>query len=80
MVRKRTLNSFDPWLQGRRSSLGVSFAGGVLKDKSEASAAITSPWSNGRTKAQITELNLVNRGMYGHRKLDLLQASVIGVT
>jgi len=78
MVRKRYLDALDPWLERARSSLIVSFANGVLKDKAAVAAAITSAWSNGQTEGQITKLKLVKRQMYGRGKLDLLQARVIG--
>ena len=78
MVRKRCLDILDPWLDRARSSLVVSFANGVLKDKAAVAAAITSAWSNGQTEGQITKLKLVKRQMYGRGKLDLLQARVIG--
>ena len=78
MARKRCLDALDPWLERARSSLVVSFASGVLKDKAAVAAAVTSPWSNGQTEGQITKLKLVKRQMYGRGKLDLLQARVIG--
>jgi transposase len=78
MVRKRTLDALDPWIEQARSSLVASFANGVLKDKAAVAAAITSPWSNGQTEGQITKLKLVKRQMYGRGKLDLLEARVIG--
>ena len=78
MIRKRTLDTFDPWLEQAKSSLIASFASGILKDKAAVVAAITSPWSNGQTEGQITKLKLVKRQMYGRGKIDLLQARVIG--
>ena len=80
MIRKRTLNTFDRWLEQARSSLVASFANGIIKDKAAVIAAITSPWSNGQTEGQITKLKLVKRQMYGRGKIDLLQARVIGTT
>ena len=80
VMRKRCLDILDPWLERARSSLVMSFANGVLKDKAAVAAAITSSWSNGQTEGQITKLNLVKRQMYGRGKLDLLQARVIGAT
>jgi transposase len=77
MVRKRLSDALDPWLERAKSSLVVSFANGVLKDRAAVSAAITSPWSNGQTEGQ-TKLKLVKRQMYGRGKFDLLQARVIG--
>jgi transposase len=78
MIRKRTLDTFDRWLEQARSSLVASFANGILKDKAAVIAAIASPWSNGQTEGQITKLKLVKRQMYGRGKIDLLQARVIG--
>jgi len=78
IVRKRSLDVLDPWLERARSSLVASFANGVLKDRAAVAAAITSPWSNGQTEGQITKLKLVKRQMYGRGNLDLLQARVIG--
>ncbi len=78
IVRKRCLDVLDPWLERARSSLLVSFANGMLKDKAAVAAALSSPWSNGQTEGQITKLKLVKRQMYGRGKLDLLQARVIG--
>ena len=68
----------NPWLERARASLVASFANGVTKDQAAVSAAITSPWSNGQTEGQITNLKLVKRQMYGRAKLDLLQARLIG--
>lgn len=78
MIRKKSLDDLEPWLERARSSLVASFANGVIKDQAAVSAAITSPWSNGQTEGQITKLKLVKRQMYGRGKLDLLQARVIG--
>jgi transposase len=80
MVRKRSLDALDPWLERTRSSLVASFVNGVHKDKAVVAAAITSLWSNGQTEGQITKLKLVKCQMYGRGKLDLLQARVIGLT
>ena len=80
MLRKRSVDTLQPWLERAGSSLVASFANGVLKDKAAVAAAITSPWSNGQTAGQITKLKLVKRQMYGRGKLDLLQARVIGAS
>jgi transposase len=78
MIRKKSLDDLDPWLERARSSLVASFANGVAKDRAAVSAAIVSAWSNGQTEGQITKLKLVKRQMYGRGKIDLLQARVIG--
>jgi len=78
MVRKRLTDALDPWLERAKSSLVISFANGVLKDKAAVATAISSPGSNGQTEGQITKPKLVKRQMYDRGKLDLLQARVIG--
>jgi transposase len=78
IVRTRSLDALEPWLQRAEHSLVASFAGGVLKDKAAIIAAITLPWSNGQTEGQITKLKLIKRQMYGRGKLDLLEARVVG--
>ena len=80
LVRTRSLDALEPWLERAGTSLVASFANGVLKDKAAVAAAVASPWSNGQTEGQITKLKLVKRQMYGRGKLDLLQARVIGAT
>jgi hypothetical protein len=49
-----------------------SFANGVGKDIRAVCAAISFPWSDGQTEAQIAKLKLVKRQMYGRGKLGLL--------
>lgn len=78
MVRQRSLAGLDVWLARAKSSLVVSFANGIIKDQAAASAAITTPWSNGQAEGQVTKLKLVKRQMHGRGKLDLLRARVIG--
>ncbi|TWB08503.1 transposase [Nitrospirillum amazonense] len=77
MIRRKSLGDLDPWLERAKGGLVASFANGINKDRAAVAAAITSPWSNGQTEGQITKLKLVKRQMYGHGKLDLLQARVI---
>ncbi len=78
MIRKKTAEELEPWLQVAKVSLVASFANGVVKDRNAVIAAITLPWSNGQTEGQITKLKLVKRQMYGRGKLDIFQARVIG--
>lgn len=80
MIRKKSLVDLEPWLKRAGASLVASFANGIVKDQAAVRAAITSPWSNGQTEGQITELKLVKRQMYGRGKLDILQARIIGAT
>ena len=78
MVRKKSPDELEPWLDRAKASLVASFARGVVNDETAVRAAMTLPWSNGQTEGQITKLKLVKRQMYGRGKLDLLQARVIG--
>jgi transposase len=78
MVRKRSADDLDLWLERAKPSLLASFASGVIKDEAAVRAAMTLSWSNGQTEGQITKLKLVKRQMYGRGKIDLLQARVIG--
>ena len=78
MIRRKAEAGLTPWIERARASLVASFARGVTSDEAAVRAAITSPWSNGQTEGQITRLKLVRRQMYGRRKLDLLQARLIG--
>ena len=80
MIRKRSLQELDPWLERAKSGLVASFAKGVIKDKAAVSAAIALSWSNGQTEGQIAKLKLVKRQMYGRGKPDLLQARVVGAS
>ena len=78
MVRKRSADDLDLWLERAKPSLVASFASGVIKDEAAVRAAMTFSWSNGQTEGQITKLKLVKRQMYGRGKLDLFQARIIG--
>ena len=78
MIRSRSAAKLDDWLAIAKGSLIGSFANGVEKDQTAVRNAIVSPWSNGQTEGQLTRLKLIKRQMYGHAKLDLLQARVVG--
>jgi transposase len=78
MIRKKTGDALDGWLDRAKTGLLASFASGVIKDRAAVEAAITNAWSNGQTEGQITRLKLIKRQMYGRAKLDLLEARLIG--
>jgi transposase len=78
MIRKRTEADLDPWIEAASQSLVASFASGVSNDRACVQAAMAPPWSNGQTEGQINKFKLVKRQMYGHTKIDLLQARLIG--
>ncbi|WP_372706778.1 transposase [Brevundimonas sp.] len=68
------------WIERGRASLVASFANGIDRDINAVRAAITSGWSNGQAEGQIAKFKLFKRRMCGGRKLDLLQARLIGST
>ena len=78
MLRQKSKDDLEAWIDRAARSLVASFANGVIRDRAAIQNAITSQWSNGQTEGQITKLKLVKRQMYGRGKIDLLQARVIG--
>lgn len=78
MIRKKSGDELDAWIERARTGLLASFANGVIKDRAAVTAAITNIWSNGQTEGQITRLKLIKRQMYGRAKLDLLEARLVG--
>ena len=52
------------------------FAQGLLRNWPEVRAAITLPWSNGRTEGHVNRLKLIKRKMFGRANLDLLRIRV----
>lgn len=78
MIRTKTASDLGPWLSDASTSLIVSLASGIARDRAAVSAANTEPWSNGQTEGHITRLKLVKRQMCGRAKPDLLQARLIG--
>lgn len=79
MVRNRSAEHLQPWLQEANASLLAPFAKGLSADKHAVLAALTEPCSNGQTEGQINRLKLLKRQMYGRAHLDLLRARVIGM-
>jgi transposase len=78
VIRKWAASDLGPWLSEASTSLIVSLASGIARDRAAVSAANTEPWSNGQTEGHITRLKLVKRQMCGRAKPDLLQARLIG--
>lgn len=80
MVRKRTAEQLDGWLEAIATS-GLadlqSFVTGVYQDKDAVLAGLTLPWSQGQTEGQVTRLKLIKRQLYGRAKLDLLWHRVL---
>jgi transposase len=78
MLRRKSKDDLDAWIDRAARSLVASFANGVIRDRAAVQNAITSIWSNGQTEGQITKLKLIKRQMYGRGKLDLLEARIVG--
>ena len=80
MLRTEAATELNGWIERARVGLIALLTWDVAKDLAAIRAAITEPWSNGQTEGQITRLKLIKRQMYGHAKLDLLEARLIGAT
>ncbi|KAB2707518.1 ISL3 family transposase [Brucella intermedia] len=80
MLRRKSKDDLDTWIDRAAASLVAPFGNGIIRDRAAVQNAITSQWSNGQTEGQITKLKLIKRQMYGRGKLDLLEARVIGAT
>lgn len=79
MLRRKSSDNLEAWIERAAKSLVASFASGVIRDRAAIQNAITSQWSNCQTEGQITKLKLIKRQMYGRGKLDLLEARIVGV-
>ena len=80
MLRRKSKDDLDTWIDRAAASLVAPFANGIIRDRAAVQNAITSQWSNGQTEGQITKLKLIKRQMDRRGKLDLLEARVIGAT
>ena len=80
MIRSKAAAELGGWTRQAKASLIAPLAAGVAQDVTAIRAAITEPWSNGQTEGQTTRLKMVKRQMYGHAKLDLLEARLLGAT
>lgn len=80
MLRRKSKNDLEAWIDRAARSLVASFANGVVRDRAAVQNEITSQWSNGQTEGQITKLKLIKRQMYGRGKLDLLEARILGAS
>jgi transposase len=77
MIRNRTPDLLDAWLQRAEQGLLSSFARGLRADRDAIIAAIEEPWSNGQTEGHINRLKTLKRQMYGRAKLDLVRARMM---
>ena len=85
MIRKRTVNMLDTWLEASTNSQIVdlqNFATGIQQDYRAIRAALETEWSNGQTEGQVNRgsppgLKCLKRQMYGRAKFDLLRQRVL---
>lgn len=80
MVRERTVNMLDTWLEAITNSEIVdlqNFADGIQQDYRAVRAALETEWSNGQTEGQVNRLKCLKRQMYGRAKFDLLRQRVL---
>ena len=80
MVRQHQKEEFDAWITAAlasRISPLVSFAQGLLHDKSAVEAALSLSWSNGPTEGQVNRLKFLKRQGYGRAGFDLLKRRVL---
>jgi transposase len=80
MLRKRRGQDFENWLSAVQASpipeLG-RFAHSLCQDKEAVIAGLTLSVSNGPVEAQVQNLKLVKRSMYGRAKLPLLRQRLL---
>jgi transposase len=80
MVRERTPEHLDRWLEQARASPLQElrrFALGLDKEDEAVRASLREPWSTGQVEGQITRLKYLKRQMYGRAKIDLLRLRVL---
>ncbi len=82
VVRGRDVSALTTWTETAMQSTSTKemnrFAEGLIRNWQEVSAAVGTPWSNGRTEGHVNRLKLIKRKMYGRAKLDLLRIRVLG--
>ena len=64
MLRRRSEDELDTWIDRAAASLVASFANGIIRDRAAVQNAITSVWSNGQTEGQINKLKLIKRHVW----------------
>lgn len=80
MLRSRTGNKLDDWLEQVRASqirAFQSFVLGVERDKAAVVAGLTLPQNNGLVEGKVNKLKLIKRMMYGRAGFPLLRQRVL---
>ncbi|BCL78901.1 hypothetical protein ccbrp13_13660 [Ktedonobacteria bacterium brp13] len=80
MLRTRTGEQLDDWLENVRASQIREFQGFVLsieRDKAAVVAGLTLPQNNGLVEGNVNKLKLIKRMMYGRAEFPLLRQRVL---
>ncbi|HEU5374761.1 MAG TPA: transposase [Ktedonobacteraceae bacterium] len=80
MLRTRTGERLDAWLESVRASQIRELQGFVLsieRDKAAVVAGLTRPESNGLVEGQVNKLKLMKRMGYGRASLSLLRQRLL---
>jgi transposase len=80
MVRERTADAFDPWLEACATS-GVSdlvtFGAGLHREYESVRSALELPYSTGPVEGHVNRIKVLKRQGYGRAKFDLLRQRVL---
>jgi transposase len=80
MLRTRTGEQLDDWLEKVRASRIREFQGfvaGIERDKAAVVAGLTLPQNNGVVEGKVNKLKLIKRMMYGRARFPLLRQRVL---
>jgi transposase len=80
MLRTRTGEQLDTWLEQVRTSQIRELQGFVLnieRDKAAVVAGLTLPQNNGLVEGKVNKLKLIKRMMYGRAKFPLLRQRIL---
>ena len=80
MLRTRTGEQLDDWLEKVRASKIREFQGfvaGIERDKAAVLAGLTLPQNNGLVEGKVNKLKLIKRMMYGRARFPLLRQRVL---
>jgi transposase len=80
MVRERTPEAFDPWLEACAKS-GVrdlvTFGAGLQRESNPVRSALELPYSTGPVEGHVNRIKVLKRQGYGRAKFDLLRQRVL---
>jgi transposase len=77
MLRRRSDESLEEWLQEARHSALARFADGLRQDIAAVTGAIETPWSTSPVEGQIGRVKMIKRQMYGRASFELLRQRVL---